>query len=347
MESPARVIACRLAVDAEAVCRHYLSNGRRQGQYWVVGNVENAPGRSLYVRLTGPTSGAGAAGKWSDAATGEHGDLLDLIGATMQIVTLKDTLKEARRFLGLPRPLTQATQKAPAKRGSATAARRLWGMGQPVEGTLADRYLQKRGLGGMAQTNSLRFHTSCFYWRKGHTPLEPPETWPALLAKVTSPDGRLTGLHRTWLDPATALKAPVVPPRKAMGNLLGNGVHMGDADGIMAAGEGLETMLSLRLALPDLAVVAALSANHLSALNLPKTLRRLYIAVDNDPAGRSAATSLAARATDQGIEVIQLSPRLSDFNDDLRAFGLNDLRAHLRPQLTPEDAANLLDPIPD
>lgn len=347
MESPARVIACRLAADAEAVCRHYLSNGRRHGQYWIVGNVENAPGHSLYVRLTGPTSGAGAAGKWSDAATGEHGDLLDLIGASMQITTLKDTLAEARRFLGLPRPLTQSTQSAPAKRGSATAARRLWGMGQPVEGTLAERYLEKRGLVGMAQTHALRFHPSCFYWRKGHPPLEPPETWPALLAKVTDLEGHLTGLHRTWLDPATALKAPVVPPRKAMGNLLGNGVRMGDAAGIMAAGEGLETVLSLRLALPDLAVIAALSANHLSALKLPKTLHRLYVTVDNDPPGRSAATFLADRFADQGIEVIQLTPRRGDFNDDLRAFGLDDLRAHLHPQLAPDDAAILLDPIPD
>ena len=40
--------------NAEAVCRHYLSNGRRQGRYWLVGDVHNTPGRSLYVRLHGP-----------------------------------------------------------------------------------------------------------------------------------------------------------------------------------------------------------------------------------------------------------------------------------------------------
>lgn len=347
MESPAKIVASRLAVDAEIVCRHYLSNGRRQGQYWVVGNVENAPGRSLYVRLTGPVSGQGAAGKWSDAATGEHGDLLDLIAAAMKITTLKDTLAEARRFLGLPRPPTQSTQRSPAKRGSAKAARRLWGMGQPIAGTLAGRYLEKRGLTGMAQTHALRFHPSCFYWREGHSPLEPPETWPALLAQVTDLEGRMTGLHRTWLDPATAQKAPVVPPRKAMGNLLGNGVRMGDVAGIMAVGEGLETMLSVQLALRDLAVVAALSANNLSALELPKTLRRLYVAVDSDPAGRGAAAFLSDRSKDQGIEVIQLAPRLGDFNDDLRAFGLDDLRSHLRAQLAPEDVGSFLDPIPD
>src|SRR4051794_11105614 len=67
----------RLAENAEAVCRHYLSSGRRVGRYWIVGDVRNTPGRSMFVRLTGFEFGKGAGGKWTDAATGEHGDLLD------------------------------------------------------------------------------------------------------------------------------------------------------------------------------------------------------------------------------------------------------------------------------
>ena len=51
MSSPAANLAHRLARDAEAVCRHYLSNGRREGRYWLVGDVDNTPGRSLFVRL--------------------------------------------------------------------------------------------------------------------------------------------------------------------------------------------------------------------------------------------------------------------------------------------------------
>ena len=56
----------RLAREAEAVCRHYLASGRREGRYWLVGDVRNAPGRSMFVRLKGPESGRGAAGKWTD-----------------------------------------------------------------------------------------------------------------------------------------------------------------------------------------------------------------------------------------------------------------------------------------
>ena len=63
--SPANM-AQRLARNAEAVCRHYLSNGHREGRYWLVGDVANTPGRSLFVRLSGPGSGKGAAGKWTE-----------------------------------------------------------------------------------------------------------------------------------------------------------------------------------------------------------------------------------------------------------------------------------------
>jgi hypothetical protein len=66
MARDAAELAYRLARDAEAVCRHYLSNGRREGRYWLVGDVRNTPGRSLFVRLKGRESGKGAAGKWTE-----------------------------------------------------------------------------------------------------------------------------------------------------------------------------------------------------------------------------------------------------------------------------------------
>lgn len=90
MSETASDLARRLGRDAEAVCRHYLPAGRREGRYWLVGDVENSPGRSLFVRLRGPESGKGAAGKWTDAATGEHGDLLDLIAAREHLTDLRD-----------------------------------------------------------------------------------------------------------------------------------------------------------------------------------------------------------------------------------------------------------------
>src|SRR5215207_4459625 len=130
---PAAEHARKLSERTEAVCRHYLSNGRRSGRYWNDGDVQNSPGRSLYVRLLGRSSGRGAAGKWCDAATGEYGDLLDLIRLCLGLDTLSDALDEARSFLGEPRP--EPPRESPGRatpRNSPEAARRLSAMGCPV-----------------------------------------------------------------------------------------------------------------------------------------------------------------------------------------------------------------------
>jgi Toprim domain-containing protein len=163
-----------------------------------------------------------------------------------------------------------------------------------------------------------------------------------MIASVTTLDGIVTGVHRTWLNPSGYGKAPVDTPRRAMGYLLGNAVRFGLADDVVAAGEGIETMLSLRMALTAMPTLAALSAAHLSAVLFPATLRRLYIARDNDPAGEGAVKTLIDRATDAGIEAITLSPRLGDFNEDLRTFGIDELRAQLHLQLAPEDVARFM-----
>jgi hypothetical protein len=128
-----------------------------------------------------------------------------------------------------------------------------------------------------------------------------------------------------------------------MGDLLGNAVRFGASDDdLLVAGEGIETMLSLRCALPTLPMAAALSANHLAAMALSSSLRRLYIARDADAAGDAVQVTLSQRAEDAGIESIPLSPRLGDFNEDLHVFGLDALRAALRLQLVPEDVSRFL-----
>ena len=62
MPDTASDLAGRLADNAEAVCRHYLSNGRRDGRWWTVGDVYNTPGRSMMVRLKAPTVGGPESG---------------------------------------------------------------------------------------------------------------------------------------------------------------------------------------------------------------------------------------------------------------------------------------------
>ena len=342
MPRDASELARRLAQDAEAVCRHYLFNGRRQGRYWTVGDVRNTPGRSLFVRLSGPQSGPGAAGHWTDAASAEHGDLLDVIRSSCGFVDFRDVAEEARRFLALPHAEPRRGPelvRTPVPAGSPEAARRLIAVSQPIRRTLVEAYLRHRGIKAIHDAGALRFHPRCYYRRDDSSPTE---AWPAMIAAVTDLSGAITGAHRTWLAPDGVGKAAVDTPRRAMGGLLGHAVRFGAAYDALAVGEGIETMLSLRCALPAMPMAAALSANHLAALLLPPALRRLYIARDADAAGDTALAALTERAEAAGIEALALSPQRSDFNDDLQAFGLGALRAALRIQLAPQDVLRFM-----
>jgi hypothetical protein len=342
MSRDASELAHRLAREAEAVCRHYLSNGRRVGNYWQVGDVRNTTGRSMFVRLKGGDIGKRPAGKWTDAATGEHGDLLDVIRESCGLVDFHDVTEEARRFLSLPRSEPKSdnrSRRSLVPTGSPESARRLFAMSKPIAGTVVETYLRIRGIADLHGVDSLRFHPRCYYRSEADAPTE---IWPAMIAAVTDLQGRITGAHRTWLDPSGRDKAPVDTPRRAMGHLLGHAVRFGPAGDVMAAGEGIETMLSLRCVMPSLTMVAALSAAHLAAILFPATLRRLYIVRDDDRAGDGAVAGLFDRAQSAGIEAMVLSPQCGDFNEDLRNLDINALRATLRVQIAPEDVTRFL-----
>jgi len=350
MTGSAPELARRLGDHAEAVCREYLSNGHRSGNYWMVGDVRNTRGRSMHVRLK--ANAKGPAGKWVDEANGQHGDLLDVIEHSCGLTDFRDVADEARRFLSMPLPPPQPQSQAHgahsqpvAKPGSSDAARRLFGISRPIAGTLAERYLADRGIVLSMSERALRFHPGCYYRDlvTGDT-----QTLPALIAAVTSLDGRITGLQRTWLDASGNGKAPIPDPRRSLGHLLGNGIWLGlEPDSpvpVMAVGEGFETMASLRTLMPALPVAAATSANHLAGLIFPSGCRRLYIAADADAAGRHGIERLSQRAGAAGVLTLELRPQLGDFNDDLRQLGPAHLAAWLSGQLVPEDVRLFLPP---
>ena len=222
--------------------------------------------------------------------------------------------------------------------GTPAAAARLFAASVPVAGTLANTYFRSRCLTQWGTMSALRFHPKCWHRDEGQTESLPR---PALIAAVTDGAGGLQGVHRTWLAADGQGKAVVETQRRAMGHLLGNAVRLIPHDDILVVGEGIETMLSLVEAVPCLPVWAALSSGHLGAVLLPERLQRLYIAIDRDPAGQSAAERLSARATEVGIAVRVLEPQLGDFNDDLRAYGKEALRHYLAGQIGLEDRHRL------
>lgn len=314
MASDFRTLARKLAAHAEAVCAHYLSNGKRHGRYWLVGDVHNTPGRSLYVRLY--DAGGRPAGKWADAADPDkHGDLLDLIRWNRNISNAAELRREALWFLS--EPMVHA-KPLPAPRNSPLAASRLFHASVPLIGTHGEQYLRGRGITASLDLKALRFHPGCYYRPERGMELQ---TFPAIIAAVTDLADTVTGALRLYLDPYEPLKASVEFPRLSMGNMLGNGIRLGTANDVLAAGEGLETMLALRSLIPAMPMVAATSASHLGALVLPERLKRLYIAIDNDPAGHAAAERLVFRHLDGGIDITLLEPTYDDWNTDLIRLG--------------------------
>ena len=318
--SPAAAVAAALAARAEEVCRRYLPNGRRLGRYWICGDLDGARGRSLFVRLAPP----GVPGKFTDMATGDHGDLLDLIRHRSRAPTLREALDEARAFLALP---AAQPAVADAPYDSSEASRRLWQRCRAIDGTHAERYLHARGL-SRCRFAALRFHPELRY-REGSS----VRRFPALVAAVTGDGGRIFGVQRTWLDPRSPAKAGVAVPRKALGRIHGLAVRFGAPadDAPLVVGEGIETVLSLITAVPEIRAAAALSAGSLGAFAPPPGTARLVIARDNDEDGALAAERLAMRCARLGIAATVVVPVGNDFNDDLVDLGAAALRARLAP----------------
>ena len=263
--------------DAEAVCRHYLSNGRRARPI-LAGRRRRATRRAApcLSGCIGPESGKGAAGKWTDAATGEHGDLLDLIrqvAASPNSTTSSTKPAVSLACRGRSRNLTKracARSHRPRRlAGSGTAAIRHVAADRaapspkPICADAASRLC--------TEPAALRFHPRCYYRPDEHAPTE---TWPAMIAAVTDLARHITGVHRTWLDPggfSGRRSARRRSTRRAGRWAISSAMPSASAwrGEVMAAGEGIETMLSLRWVLPTMPMVAALSAAHLAAILLP------------------------------------------------------------------------------
>ncbi len=303
-------VAAALAERAEEVCRRYLPYGRRRGRYWVAGDLDGGRGRSLFVRLAPP----GTPGKFTDAATGQHGDLLDIVRHRIGAPTLRAALDEARAFLA--RPAAPAAGSGDAY-DAIEAARRLWHRCRAIDGTHAEAYLHARGL-ARCRFPALRFHPALLYRDGGGV-----RRLPALVAAVTGSDEAVCGVLRTWLDHRRPTKASVSRARKALGRVHGHAVRFGrPADGAsLLVGEGIETVLSIVTAIPDTVAAAALSAGSLGAFAPPAGVTRLVIARDNDPEGERAAERLARRCTRAGVAATVIVPRGTDFNEDLLTFG--------------------------
>lgn len=184
----------------------------------------------------------------------------------------------------------------------------LWGQCVPlVPGDPVTLYLKHRGIGGVwPLPDSLRLHRALPYWHEGKC----IGAFPAMVAPVTSPEGRMLALHRTWLH-ADGRKAAVPSPKKlsrTAGPLAGACIALHrPVRGCIGIAEGIETALAAWRA-SAVPTVAAYCADRLATWQWPRDVQRIVIFADADKAGREAADALRARALSAGLRAQVLIP---------------------------------------
>lgn len=235
-------IAARLREQARDVAHRYCSSAgayAERGQHHCLnpGRADRSVG-SFIVTLAGPY-----AGRWRDFATGQQGDMLDLIQLALGCDRVA-AIKEAKSFLGIEdaRPGTAAliaARRAEMERAAAArreseaeaagrrraAAQRLWlGATDQLAGTPTAAYLEARGLGlgGLPYTPHAIRHARSLRYR--HTDRQTGEIWegeaPAMVTAVTGADGAICAVHRVWLEQGADgrwRKLSIPAPKKVLG----------------------------------------------------------------------------------------------------------------------------------
>ena len=329
-------IADRLGSRAEEFCREWLPQGTRAGNYWHCGDYDGGPGRSLAVHLSGPKRG-----KWTDyAESGREafGDLIDIIELQGN-VDKGEAVRRAKHWLGLPErePVTETSRAPSTGQSSSDSARKLFDRGSPITDTPAEAYLRSRGI--TEHGPALRYHPTCFY--RDRYDAEPSKL-PALLCAITDLEGQVVGVNRIYLD-TDGNRAEVLDPKKVLGRLHGCAVRFGTPGDVLVVGEGVETMLSIKTALPHMPVDCALTAQHLPMYVPPRRIRSLWIARDAGRPGENAALELERRMKSErpDLDVRHLKPRRDDFNTRLRQMGPRRLARRLRELMGPSADAVL------
>ena len=195
------------------------------------------------------------------------------------------------------------------------SALRMWEEAGPIAGTLAARYLERRGIDLTVLPADidgvLRFHTHC--------PFGPNGNWhPCLVALLRNvATNAPTGIHRTALT-EDAHKID----RRMLGRW--GAIKLWPATTQLVIGEGLETTLSAATRIdwrgaPLRPAWSAISNGPLGKFPIIAGVERLIILVDldNNGVGQRSARHCAERWRSAGRPVALLAPKIADqdFND--------------------------------
>jgi len=299
---------------------------KRRGREW--GGLSPFSGEKTPSFTVAP-----AKGFWHCFSTGLHGDAIGWMieGRGLRFT---DAVRELASLYGFPldalgldsqagRPVqadrqrerrparSRAEDDARRTRFKVTQAIKIWREASLAEGTAVEAYLRSRGI-TIAVPPSLRFA------RLKHPDTE-AELWPCIVAVMQNGAGRVTGVHRTFLDRHEPAKAPVTPNRLMLGPSRGACIRLCPAAEHLGLAEGIETALSVMQAC-GMPVWAVMSRGNFEAFDPPAECQRVTNLADNDTKDWRRARTVMRRAaqaqSERGLFVeTAWPPRKSDFND--------------------------------
>lgn len=305
---------------------------------WILGQRGKRCGRTLRfenrgrlsVFILGPKRG-----KWIDFATGERGDMIDLISRTRGI-DARAALEEARRWLGIPphtRPPVPVNPAIHAAEDAEDIARRrakaleIWQRAtSPGEATIA--YLRTRGIsltpGGWLRQGRISPKALAFLGPQAQA-LGFLDT---LVFAASDPQGKLRAVQQILVR--NGQKAPLETAKLTRGDVRGAAVRMGRGPTVVLC-EGPETGLSLREC-TGLPVAVALGAGLLFQVEFGPEVREVIVAADLGTPGIEAAERAIATMRSRGLQArIALPPESAgekaDFNDVHVRLGPDAVRA--------------------
>jgi putative DNA primase/helicase len=163
-------------------------------------------------------------------------------------------------------------------------ARRIWESAQDARYSPVAVYLASRGI-TITPPSSLRYAPAA---RHPDGRLEP-----AMIARVDGPDGRLLGVHRTYLTPDWHRR-----DRASLGPIAGGAVRVGklERDLPIVVAEGIESALAA-VELTGWPAWAALSAGGIERLIVPPEAGDIVIAADRDSLGTGERAARRAAMT--------------------------------------------------
>lgn len=343
-------IKALLQASIESLARTLAPAGHRNGKWWVACNPTRDDVKpSFGIGLTG------VPGAWVDFATGDKGDVFDLIayvnGLPPMKADVKPTLDWARSFLGIngAAPAVVAsrikTAKADAEKRAREAAERsvknarrakafyLDAKKAQFDLTPAALYLAGRGL----DVRQLSRMPGCLGYLPEMWHSETNTKWPVMIAGFSNDAGETIAVHRTYLRPDGSGKAPVSPQRKIWPSYEGAAIRLWRGESglsIEAAAkqglretlvlvEGVEDGLSVALSDPQYRVWCAGSLSNIANIRIPECVDEVIVCADNDW-GKKQAQALLNRGVEAIISQskavrVARSNRGKDMNDALVA----------------------------